>query len=102
MGEYWVTVSAAGRQWPQRASLTLFPSSGSEELGWFVSADLVSPLDQEKVLGVFVLRATPALDQEFRDWLEPGVRIEFPQGFSTRELIGKGAIIISGISVVRG
>jgi hypothetical protein len=101
-GEYWITVSVAGRQWPQRAPLTLFPQSGTEELGWFISADLISPLDQEKVLGIFVLRTTPALDQEFIDGRRQGSVGGFPQGFSTVDLLGSGAIIISGISVVRG
>ncbi|MFQ6026060.1 MAG: hypothetical protein ACE5Q6_00940 [Dehalococcoidia bacterium] len=101
VGNFWVTVAADGRQWPQRQPLTLFPSSGTEDLGWFVGADLVPPLDQKRVLGVFVLLTTPALDEEFVTWLQSVKDSESLEGFSTDELLGKGAMIISGISVVR-
>jgi len=97
----WVLVEIGGRQWPQLAPLTLFPRSGTDDLGWFVTALVGIEGDAGKTFGILVISTTQEIDQEFTNWFEEGDRTgQFP-GFIPRDLVRKGAEVKTGISVTR-
>ena len=96
----WLVVEYDGRQWPQRMLIPT-PGGPNGELTWAVNTNIGGDADAGKAFILKVIATNSQIDQEISDWFRRGEQTgDFP-GFNPIDLIGKGAITVTGITVVR-